>query len=144
MSQAPFLVNQTRWGQGELQDGLRCSVWWYPHGNHHRKWGGEVLPQPGGPGFAAESQRKAIESGRFMDEMVPAKVPQQNLAALIFDTDEYPMFGATVEKLARCLRLLARPANVTAGNGTGIAIIVKLGWLFKASTSGCDPCPCKC
>ncbi len=49
----------------------------------------------------------AIKAGRFKDEIVPVEVPQTKGDPLIFDQDEHPRFGTTIDKLARL-----RPAFV--------------------------------
>ena len=69
------------------------------------------------------SQRKAeqaIKSGRFKDEIVPVEVPQKKGEPLLFDTDEYPKFGTTMEKLARLRPAFRKDGTVTAGNSSGV------------------------
>ena len=54
--------------------------------------------------LAFESQtkaQKAIESGRFKDEIVPVEIPQRKGDPKIMDTDEHPRFGTTMEALAK-------------------------------------------
>ena len=110
MSQAPFLLSQTRWGQrlghGELIDVLIRDGLWCSFGDTHMGTTAENvaskfhLSREEQDAFAAESQRKsqqAIESGRFKDEIVPVEVPQRNRTPIRFDTDEYPKFGTTAE-----------------------------------------------
>jgi len=133
MSQAPFLLNQTRWGQrmghGELIDVLLHDGLWCSFGDTHMGITAENvaakfhLSREDQDAFAAESQRKAqqaIKSGRFKDEIVPVEVPQKNRAPLIFDTDEYPKFGTTMEKLAKLRPAFSKAGTVTAGNSSGI------------------------
>ncbi len=72
--------------------------------------------------FALESQHKAeqaIKSGRFKDEIIPVEVPQKKGDPLIFDTDEYPKFGTTMEKLAKLRPAFRKDGTVTAGNSSG-------------------------
>jgi len=67
--------------------------------------------------FAASSQQKAekaIKAGKFKDEIVPVQIPQGKGEPLIFDTDEFPKFGTTVEGLAKM-----RPAFPERRNGHG-------------------------
>ncbi|HEY9072772.1 MAG TPA: acetyl-CoA C-acyltransferase, partial [Desulfobaccales bacterium] len=133
MSQAPFLLSQTRWGQrmghGQvvdvlIQDGLWCSF-----GDTHMGITAENVAQKfhlsreEQDAFALESQRKAeqaIKSGRFKDEIVPVEVPQKKGAPIIFDTDEFPRFGTTMEKLAKLPPAFQKGGTVTAGNSSGI------------------------
>jgi acetyl-CoA C-acetyltransferase len=74
--------------------------------------------------YAAESHRKAevaITSGRFKDEIVPVKVLAATGESLVMDTDENPLFGNTVERLAALEPNLRRDGTITAGNSSGIA-----------------------
>ena len=53
--------------------------------------------------FALASQQKteaAQKAGRFKDEILPLAIPQRKGAPLVFDTDEYPKHGSTLEALA--------------------------------------------
>ncbi len=73
--------------------------------------------------FAAESQRRcgeAIAAGRFADEIVAVEVPQRKQPAIVFDTDEHPRPGTTVEKLAGLPPAFKKGGTVTAGNSSGI------------------------
>ncbi len=54
--------------------------------------------------FGLRSQTRAIEAikeGLFKDEIVPVAVPQKKGEAVIFDTDEHPKHGTTLETLAK-------------------------------------------
>jgi acetyl-CoA C-acetyltransferase len=71
--------------------------------------------------FALESQeraRRAIEGGRFKDEIVPAEVPVRNGPAIVFDTDEYPR-KTSLAKLATLPAVFKEGGSVTAGNSSG-------------------------
>jgi acetyl-CoA C-acetyltransferase len=73
--------------------------------------------------FAAKSQQKAeaaIASGRFKDEIIPVQVPQRRGDPIIFDTDEFPRFGTTVEKLSKLKPAFRKDGTTTAGNSSGI------------------------
>ncbi len=133
MSQAPFLLSQTRWGQrmghGQLidvviQDGLWCCF-----GDTHMGITAENvadkfhLSREEQDAFALDSQRKAeqaIKSGRFRDEIVPVEVPQKKGPPTVFDTDEFPRFGTSMEKLAKLPPAFRKDGTVTAGNSSGI------------------------
>lgn len=72
--------------------------------------------------FAFESQMKAkraIESGRLKDEIVPVTVKTRK-GEVIFDTDEHPRFDVTLEKLAQLKPAFKKDGTVTAGNSSGI------------------------
>ena len=69
--------------------------------------------------FAAKSQSKAakaIKENKFKDEIVPIKIKDEK----IFDTDEYPKIGTTVEKLATLKTVFKKDGTVTAGNASGL------------------------
>jgi acetyl-CoA C-acetyltransferase len=133
MSQAPFILPQARWGHrlGHVQvldtmihDGLWCSV-----GDTHMGITAEnvaerfKISREEQDAFAARSQQKseaAIKSGRFKDEIVPVEIPQRRGDPIIFDTDEFPRFGTTVDMLAKLKPAFAKNGTITAGNSSGI------------------------
>ena len=133
MSQAPYVLQQSRWGQkmGHTQvldvmirDGLWCSFSDIHMGitaeNVAEKFN---LSREEQDAYAAMSQakaEKAIKSGRFKDEIVPVMVPQKKGDPLLFDTDEYPKFGTTAEKLAKLKPAFDKKGTVTAGNSSGV------------------------
>ncbi len=133
MSQAPFLLSQTRWGQrmghGQVVDVLIHDGLWCSFGDTHMGITAENvaekfhLSREEQDAFAVESQHraeKAIKSGRFKDEIIPVEVPQRKGEPLIFDTDEFPKFGSTMEKLAKLRPAFQKNGTVTAGNSSGI------------------------
>ncbi|MBT2682910.1 3-oxoadipyl-CoA thiolase [Bacillus sp. ISL-37] len=72
--------------------------------------------------FAAESQlraQKAVEAGRFENEIVPVVYEDKKGNKTVIDTDEHPRPGTTVEKLAK-LKPLFKDGTVTAGNASGV------------------------
>lgn len=72
--------------------------------------------------FALRSQKRAeaaIQEGRFQEEIVPIQVPQRKKTVL-FDTDEHPRFGTTLEKLQALKPVFAEDGTVTAGNSSGL------------------------
>jgi len=169
MSQAPFLLSQTRWGQrmghGQLIDVLITDGLWCSFGDTHMGITAENvaekfhLSREEQDAFALDSQHKAeqaITSGRFRDEIVPVEVPQKKGPPLIFDTDEYPKFGTTMEKLAKLRPAFRKDGTVTAGNSSGIndgaaAVLVMseekalkmgirpLGRIVSYDCQGCEP-----
>jgi len=73
--------------------------------------------------FAAWSQQKtenAINAGKFKDEIVPVVIPQRKGDPIIFDTDEFPRSGVTVENLTKLKPAFKQNGTVTAGNASGI------------------------
>jgi len=62
---------------------------------------------------------KAIDAGRFKDEIVPVEIKQKNKIG-IFDTDEHPRRDTTLEGLAKLKPAFKEGGTVTAGNASGI------------------------
>ncbi len=109
--------------------------------------------------FAAGSQNKAeaaIKAGKFKDEIIPIEIPQRKGEPVLFDTDEFPRFGATAEGLAGLRPAFKKGGTVTAGNASGIndgaAVIILmsrekaeelnmpiLGSVHSYATGGVDP-----
>ncbi len=134
MSATAYAIPSARWGarmnNAKLidmmtNDGLIDAFNDYHMGitaeNVAEQWGltREELDQ-----FALESQNKAeaaVTSGRFKDEIVPVTIPQRKGDPIVFDTDEYPKFGMTIDKMGK-LRPAFKPDGgmVTAGNASGI------------------------
>jgi acetyl-CoA C-acetyltransferase len=71
--------------------------------------------------FAVESQRraaKAIEAGKFKDEIVPVQITEKK-RTLTIETDEHPRPDTTIEKLASLKPAFRENGTVTAGNACG-------------------------
>jgi acetyl-CoA C-acetyltransferase len=133
MSQAGYVMPAARWGarMGDakmidmmVHDGLTDVFNQYHMGitaeNIVEQWGltREELDQ-----FAVASQNKAeaaVKAGRFKDEIVPVEIPQKKGDPMIFDTDEYPKFGATVDGVAKLKPAFKKDGAVTAANASGI------------------------
>ncbi len=134
MSATAYAIPSARWGARMnntklidmmTNDGLIDAFNNYHMGitaeNVAEQWGltREELDQ-----FSLESQNKAeaaVKSGRFKDEIVPVTIPQRKGDPIVFDTDEYPKFGMTIDKMAK-LKPAFKPDGgmVTAGNASGI------------------------
>ena len=131
MSMAPYAVPQARSGyrmnNGVLVDCMIKDALWDAFNDYHmiktadniaEQWGltREELDE-----FSLKSQQKAcaaIESGAFKDEIVPVEVKKKK-ETIVFDTDEGPRPGSTMEGLAK-LRTINPGGFVTAGNASGI------------------------
>ncbi len=136
MSMAPFAIPQGRYGyrmmwpsqsQGGLVDTMVKDALWDAFNDYHmittadnvaKEWNltREELDE-----FALKSQLKAcaaIESGAFKDEIVPVEIKKKK-ETIIFDTDEGPRQGSTIEGLQK-LKPLNPDGVVTAGNASGI------------------------
>lgn len=133
MSQAPYLLKTSRWGQrmgdGKMVDSMINDALWDAFNNYHmgvtaeniaKEWN---LTREEQDEFAVNSQlkaEKAINEGKFKDEIVPVVIPQRKGEPKVFETDEYPRFGATIEGMAKLRPAFAKDGSVTAGNASGI------------------------
>ena len=134
MSQAPYILKNARWGQrmgdGKMVDSMINDALWDAFNNYHmgvtaeniaKEWN---LTREEQDQFAVNSQVKAenaIKAGKFKDEIVPVIIPQRKGDPKVFDTDEYPRFGATMEGMAKLRPAFAKEnGTVTAGNASGI------------------------
>lgn len=133
MSRAPYLLDTARWGQrmgnGKMVDSMINDALWDAFNNYHmgvtaeniaKEWN---LTREEQDEFAVASQNKAeraIKEGRFKDEIVPVVIPQRKGEPKVFDTDEFPRFGATIEGLSKLRPAFQKEGTVTAGNASGI------------------------
>ncbi|WP_315081646.1 acetyl-CoA C-acetyltransferase [uncultured Clostridium sp.] len=133
MSAAPYVLPGARWGQrmgdAKMVDTMIKDGLWDAFNNYHmgvtaeniaKQWG---LTREEQDAFSAASQQKAqkaIESGRFKDEIVPVMIPQRKGEPKVFDTDEFPRFGTTKESLGKLKPAFIKEGTVTAGNASGI------------------------
>ncbi|NEU05443.1 MULTISPECIES: acetyl-CoA C-acetyltransferase [Clostridium] len=133
MSTAPYVLPNNRWGQrmgdGTVVDTMIKDGLWEAFNNYHMGVTAENVAEKYGitremqDEFALNSQLKAeraIKEGRFKDEIVPVEVPQRKKDPIIFDTDEFPKFNMTIEKLAKLRPAFKKDGTVTAGNASGI------------------------
>lgn len=132
MSRAPYLVDNARWGvrMGNTQfvdemitDGLWDAFNQYHMGitaeNIAEKWG---ITRQQQDEFALASQQKAekaIKNGEFKDEIVPVTIKTRK-GEVVFDTDEHPRFGSTIEGMAKLKPAFKKDGTVTAGNASGL------------------------
>lgn len=74
--------------------------------------------------FAAWSQEKAAKSwgnGRLAEEVIPVEIPQRKKDPIIFEKDEFPRPGTTVEILGKLRPAFRKEGgSVTAGNASGL------------------------
>lgn len=94
--------------------------------------------------FAVESQAraaKAIAEGRFKSQIVPITLKTKK-GEVVFDTDEHPKPGTTMETLAKMKPAFKKDGTVTAGNASGIndaAAFLVLADAAKAAAGGHKP-----
>ena len=133
MSLAPYLLPQARTGyrlgNGELVDSIVYDGLWSSFTGEHMGCSAEFIAEQFHlireelDEYAYHSHRKAIEAidtGRFVAEIVPVEVPQRKGPPLVVDTDESPRRDTSLEALARLRPAFKKDGIVTAGNSPGI------------------------
>jgi len=155
MSNAPYLLEKARrgyrMGHSELIDSMIRDGLWCASNDYHMGITAENVAQAYDitremqDELAAQSQKKAakaIEEGRFKEEIVPIIIPQRKGNPIIFDTDEHPKKGTTIEKLAALRTAFKKDGSVTAGNASGLndgAVALVVMSLDKAKELGLTP-----
>ena len=132
-STAPYVMKEARWGARMnnvtmidlmVNDGL-----WDVFNGYHMGITAENVAEQYGitremqDELALASQQKAvaaIKAGKFKDEIVPVEVKQKK-QTIVFDTDEHPREGTTIEALQKLRPAFKKDGGtVTAGNASGI------------------------
>ncbi len=133
MSMAPYLMQQGRYGyrmgSGELQDAMIKDALTDAFGGYHMGITAENVAEQWHltrqqlDEFAAWSQNKAekaIAEGKFKEEIVPVEIKKKK-ETIIFDTDEGPRSGVTVEGISHLKPAFKKDGGVvTAANSSGI------------------------
>ena len=169
MSRLPYYLESVRWGMrlgnGELVDGMYRDGFFCPMAKMVMGETAEILAQQYKIGREEQDQyalcsqqraERAINSGRFDDEIVPV-VMESKKGATTFAKDEHVFVGASLEKMAKLPPAFdKKTGTITAANASGItdgaAGVVLAGEAFVekhnlkplarivgASTAGVDP-----
>ena len=133
MSLAPYAIPAARWGarmfDTKMVDVMVNDGLWDAFNQYHMGMTAENVADQWGitreelDEFSLKSQQKAeaaIKAGKFKDEIVPVVIPQKKGDPIVFDTDEYPKFGASLEKMAKLKPAFKKDGKVTAANASGI------------------------
>ncbi|MBQ5962336.1 acetyl-CoA C-acetyltransferase [Massilia sp. ZL223] len=154
MSAAPHVLNGSRdgfrMGDIKMTDTMIVDGLWDVYNQYHmgvtaenvaRKYEVSRAEQDE---FALQSQLKAEaaqKEGRFKDEIIPIEIPSKK-GAIVFDSDEYPKHGTTLEALASLRPAFNKEGTVTAGNASGLndgaAAVIMMG-ASKARELGLAP-----
>ncbi len=154
MDRAPYLVEQGRFGyrmnDGKLvdsmiSDGLQDSFNQYHMGITAENVADQYnISREKQDEFAAKSQQKAekaINSGRFEDEIVPVEIKTRK-GTIEFKVDEHPRPGVTAEGISKLRPAFKKDGTVTAANASGIndgaAALIMMS-RKKAEELGCTP-----
>ena len=132
ISQLPYYVKDARWGarmgHKVFEDGVIDILTWPLDGNHNGVTAENVaekynVSREEQDQFALESHQKAckaIKDGKFKDEILPVELKDRKGNITIFDTDEGPREGQTLEKLAKLKPCFVKGGTVTAGNSSSL------------------------
>ncbi len=133
MSNAPYLLPKARFGykmgDGQLIDSMVLDGLTDAFSHQHMGITAENIAERWNitreeqDEFAVRSQNKtekAIREGKFKDEIVPLEIPQRKGDPVIFDTDEFPKFGVTIEKIQKLGPAFKKDGTVTAATSSGI------------------------
>jgi acetyl-CoA C-acetyltransferase len=168
MSRIPYFVEGARWGarlghqklaDGMYQDGFFCPLAKLIMGETAELLAERYkISRQEQDAYALASQQgaqRAIESGRYKDEIVPVKVQEKKGERLFID-DEHPRRDTTAEALAKLPPIFSGSGTITAGNSSGItdaaaALVLAsepktghadgkpLGRIVGFATAGVDP-----
>lgn len=132
ISQLPYYVKDARWGarmgHKTFEDGVIDILTW-PLGPYHNGVTAENVAEKyhvtreEQDAFALESHRRAVEAikaGKFKDEIVPVELKDKKGNITVFDTDEGPREGLTIEKLKKLKPCFVKDGTVTAGNASSL------------------------
>lgn len=132
ISQLPYYVKDARWGarmgHKSFEDGVIDILTW-PLGPYHNGTTAENVAEKyhvtreEQDAFALESHRRAneaIKAGKFKDEIIPVELKDRKGNVTIFDTDEGPREGLTIEKLQKLKPCFVKGGTVTAGNSSSL------------------------
>lgn len=132
ISQLPYYVKDARWGarmgHKVFEDGVIDILTWPLDGNHNGVTAENVaqkyqVTREEQDEFALESHRRACEAikeGKFKEEILPVELKDRKGNVTIFDTDEGPRDGQTIEKLAKLRPCFVKDGTVTAGNSSSL------------------------
>ena len=136
MSSAPYYLANARWGMRLTNHEVTDAMWEMLHSgsrllgdpmimgvtaeNLAEKYG---ISREDQDQLALESHQKAeaaIKAGRFKQEIVPLEVAGEKGSKVVFQQDEHPRFGLTLEDLARLKPVFKKSGTVTPGNSSGL------------------------
>jgi len=133
MTNCPYILDKARFGyrlfDGKLIDAMVNDGLWDIYNNYHMGLTGEIIAEKYNvtrvdcDKFAAwshEKAAKAVEQGKFKDEIVPVEIKQKKGDPIIYDKDEGIRKDSTVENLSKLKPVFKEGGVVTAGNASQI------------------------
>jgi len=133
MSLAPHVLPRsrtgTKMGDWKLADSMIVDGLWDAFNNIHMGITAENIAKKYNISrqeqdeFAAATQQKceaAQKENRFADEIIPIEIPQRKGDPVIFNRDEFPRAGVTVDGIAKLRPAFDKEGTVTAANASGL------------------------
>ncbi|ASJ76835.1 3-oxoadipyl-CoA thiolase [Granulosicoccus antarcticus] len=137
MSRAPFVMGKNDTAFGRNASMYDTTIGWrFINPRMQEQYGTDSMPQTADnvaadygvsredqDAFAARSQQRwasANEAGYFKDEIMSVSIKQRKGDPLVFDTDEHPRPGTSIETLAKLRGINGAQLSVTAGNASGV------------------------
>ncbi len=133
MSNAPHVLPNSRTGQRmgpiSMVDTMINDGLWDAFNDYHMGITAENLAEKynisreAQDAFAVSSQEKAVaaqQAGKFDDEIIDIRIPQRKKDDIIFNKDEGPRAGITLEKLASMRAAFKKDGTVTAANASSL------------------------
>jgi len=134
MSNAPYVLHGARggfkFGHQQLRDGMIMDGLWDSFNDFHMGVAAELtaekekLTREDLDVYALSSQMKAvkaIQEGKFKNEIVSIEIPQRKGDPVVFDTDETPRPKTTAEILTKLRPAFKKDGLLTAGNSPGLS-----------------------
>jgi len=137
MSRAPFVMPKATYAFSRATDLYDTTIGWrFVNRQMKAQYGIDSMPETAEnvaeefninrndqDKFALASQLKterAQQAGIFADEIIPVSIPRRKQEALVFDRDEHPRAGSTLERMAKLPAPFRENGTVTAGSASGI------------------------
>jgi len=155
MTNAPYILPQARngyrMGHGQIFDSMILDGLTDAFNDYHMGMTAENIAEQWNitreaqDEFSLNSQLKceaAQKAGKFTEEIVPVSIPQRKGDPIVFDSDEFPKHGLTIDQLTKLKPAFKKDGTVTAGNASGIndgAAMLILMSKEKADALGLKP-----
>lgn len=137
MTRAPFVMPKAETAFSRNNAVYDTTIGWrFVNPKMKAQYGVESMPETGDnvatdydvsredqDAFAKRSQDRweaAEKAGVFADEITPVSIPQRKGDPIVFDRDEHPRPGTTIEALTKLRPINGPDLTVTAGNASGV------------------------
>ncbi|MEO9466012.1 3-oxoadipyl-CoA thiolase [Sulfitobacter pontiacus] len=137
MTRAPFVMPKAETAFSRNNAVYDTTIGWrFVNPKMKAQYGVESMPETGDnvatdydisredqDAFAKRSQDRweaADKAGVFADEITPVSIPQRKGDPIVFDHDEHPRPGTTMEALSKLRPINGPDLTVTAGNASGV------------------------